>query len=417
TQFVDELQHPQQRYHHGKPSEAAIYAGVIGIGCAIGLRRMMRISRGISEAELEHTVNWHFTLDGLNPPSDRLLRLLGRLAVPTLTRRLPDQLHTSSDGQKFEVRVDSLNANYSFKYFGKEQGVAAYTFRDERDLLWYSTVFSAAERESAYVIDGLMHNEVVKSDIHSTDAFGFSELVFAVSHLLGFSYAPRFKNLQRQRLYIFKSRKRLDRSTWKIKPAGYADDEIVIQQWDEILRMIATIKLKEVTASDLFRRLNSYSKQHALYPHLLFRFSCEGPSVLDSRAFFVSFVAIHYCDFCLMKAELYAYIVAIIKTPLRLHLEIQRHRANPVGIIRSSYRSEGKVKHSNHGRITGLSLDQLKVLQAAFRGDVVLKGSPEDFQLINSREYGASRALLELAKQLGLDRALYSRNEPWVRDC
>ena len=51
-----------------------------------------------------------------------------------------------------------LNANYSFKYFGKKQGVAAYTFRDERDLLWYSTVFSAAERESAYVIDGLMHN-------------------------------------------------------------------------------------------------------------------------------------------------------------------------------------------------------------------------------------------------------------------
>src|SRR5262249_1192265 len=238
TQFVDELQHPQQRYHHGKPSEAAIYAGVIGIGCAIGLRRMMRISRGISEAELEHTVNWHFTLDGLNPPSDRLLRLLGRLAVPTLTRRLPDQLHTSSDGQKFEVRVDSLNANYSFKYFGKEQGVAAYTFRDERDLLWYSTVFSAAERESAYVIDGLMHNEVVKSDIHSTDAFGFSEMVFAVSHLLGFSYAPRFKNLERQRLYIFRSRKGSDRSAWKIKPAGYAEAEIVIQQWAEFLRLI-----------------------------------------------------------------------------------------------------------------------------------------------------------------------------------
>jgi TnpA family transposase len=265
THYVDELQHPQQRYHHGKPSEAAIYAGIIGIGCAIGLRRMMRISRGITEAELEHTVNWHFTLDGLNAASDRVVHLMDRLDLPNLLRRLPEQLHTSSDGQKFEVRVDSLNANYSFKYFGKEQGVAAYTFRDERDLLWYSTVFSAAERESAYVIDGLMHNEVVKSDIHSTDAFGFSELVFAVSHLLGFSYAPRFKNLPRQRLYIFRNRKGVDRSAWKIKPAGYADDEIVIQQWDEILRMIATIKLKEVTASDLFRRLNSYSKQHALY--------------------------------------------------------------------------------------------------------------------------------------------------------
>jgi TnpA family transposase len=70
---------------------------------------------------------------------------------------------------------------------------------------------------------------------------------------------------KRWRLYIFRKRKGVDRSTGKIKPAGYADEEIVIQQWDEILRMTATIKLKEVTASNLFRRLNSYSKQHALY--------------------------------------------------------------------------------------------------------------------------------------------------------
>jgi hypothetical protein len=40
---------------------------------------------------------------------------------------------------------------------------------------------------------------------------------------------------------------------------------LAIQNWDDILRLIATIRLKEVTASDLFRRLNSYSKQHALY--------------------------------------------------------------------------------------------------------------------------------------------------------
>jgi hypothetical protein len=57
------------------------------------------------------------------------------------------------------------------------------------------------------------------------------------------------------------------------------------------------------------------------------------------------------------------------------------------------------------------------MLQAAFRGDVVLKGSPEDFQLLGSKEYGASYALLELAKQLELERALYSRKEPWVGDC
>ena len=40
------------------------------------------------------------------------------------------------------------------------------------------------------------------------------------------------------------------------------------------------------------------------------------------------------------------------------------------------------------------------MLQAAFRGDVVPKGSAEDFQILASKEYGASYALLELAKEL-----------------
>jgi TnpA family transposase len=129
-------------------------------------------------------------------------------------------------------------------------------------------VFSAADRESAYVIDGLLHNDVVKSDIHSTDAFGYSEAIFATSNLIGVAYAPRFKNLKRQRRYIFRSRQSVDRSSWKIKPQGYVDEDRIIQFWDDILRFIATIKLKETTASDIFRRLNSYSKQHGLYQAL-----------------------------------------------------------------------------------------------------------------------------------------------------
>jgi len=76
---------------------------------------------------------------------------------------------------------------------------------------------------------------------------------------------PRFKNLKRQRLYIFKNRQKDDRSTWHIKPTAYCDTDRVLQYWDDILRFIATIKLKETTASEIFRRLNSYSKQHALY--------------------------------------------------------------------------------------------------------------------------------------------------------
>jgi hypothetical protein len=108
-----------------------------------------------------------------------------------------------------------------------------------------------------------------------------------------------------------------------------------------------------------------------------------------------------------------------MKTSRRLHLEIQTHRTHPVGIIRSSFRDPDTqaVKHSQHGRITGVSLDQLKLIQAAFQGEVVPKDDPGAFKCTNSKEYGASYAILELARQLDLDTLLYSRNEPWVRDC
>ncbi len=97
-----------------------------------------------------------------------------------------------------------------------------------------------------------------------------------------------------------------------------------------------------------------------------------------------------------------------------LHLEIQTSRKSPVGILRTSFRENGKMKHTQHGRITGCSLQQLKLLQLAFRERVVPVDDPHAFKILSSREYGASYSILAIAKQLGLHQALYSRPEPWV---
>jgi hypothetical protein len=100
------------------------------------------------------------------------------------------------------------------------------------------------------------------------------------------------------------------------------------------------------------------------------------------------------------------------------HLEIQTSRKSPVGIIRTSSRDKvsGKILHTQHGRITGCSLDQLKLLQLAFREKVIPAEDPRALRILDSKEFGASRALLQIARDLGLHRILYSRSEPWV-DC
>ena len=56
--------------------------------------------------------------------------------------------------------------------------------------LYHSLIISTAEHEAHYVIDGLMHNDVVKSDIHSTDTGGYSEILFGAMHYSGLRSPP-----------------------------------------------------------------------------------------------------------------------------------------------------------------------------------------------------------------------------------
>lgn len=259
------FEHWQQTHIRQTASHPALLAGIMGLGCGIGVRKMARISSRITENELENTVNWRFSIDNIHAANDAVLATMDKMELPNLYRREANVLHTASDGQKFEVRGDSLHASRSFKYFGQGQGVSAYTFVDERHFLWHSLMISAADRESAYVIDGLMHNDVVKSDIHSTDTHGYTEAVFGLTHLLNFSFAPRIKGVGKQQLYLFRGHDRSIREGWKIAPDSYVNDTLIRENWDDLLRLVATIRLKENTASDIFQRLNSYSRQHALY--------------------------------------------------------------------------------------------------------------------------------------------------------
>jgi len=97
-----------------------------------------------------------------------------------------------------------------------------------------------------------------------------------------------------------------------------------------------------------------------------------------------------------------------------VHLEIQKHRKNPVGVFRTSYYKEGQVLHDNLGSISGLDMQTLKLIQASLQGETVMKS---DFHIISGKEYGASYAFLAIAKDIGFDKIIYSRtSEQWVRD-
>ncbi|MBC6905028.1 hypothetical protein DWB84_06065 [Saccharophagus sp. K07] len=51
-------------------------------------------------------------------------------------------------------------------------------------------------------------------------------------------------------------------------PKERINKDKIIDNWEDVLRLCASIKLGEVTASQIFKRLNSYSKNNPLYEAL-----------------------------------------------------------------------------------------------------------------------------------------------------
>lgn len=268
TDFSDCLQHYRVVQQIKRPKPIVFYAGIMAKGCNIGLGKLASVSKGINGNTLETVVNWHFSNDYLMAANNRIIRFINKLALPNFMKRTLGKLHTSSDGQKRNVDFDSILANFSFKYHGSGRGVSIYDFIDERHVLFHSLTMSSSEREAAYVIDGLMCNDEIKSDIHSTDTHGYTDLVFAITHLLGISFAPRLAKIKKRTLYSFGNKMSYQKNGYKILPDQSINMRLINDNWDDILRLVATIKLKENTASQILKRLSSYAKENPLYQGL-----------------------------------------------------------------------------------------------------------------------------------------------------
>ena len=269
TGYLQAFTHLQPRNRRTKPDKRVFFAGITAYGCNLGIPTMTEVAFPLSETELEQTVNWYFSLENIDKANDIIANFTQNLDLPNLYREHQEELNTSSDGQRIPVSYPfALHASHSAKYFRKGKGVSAYSFLDERYIPYYSTIINPADREAIYVVDGMMHNEVFLSSRHATDSHGQTEAVFGLMHLLGFGFTPRIAKLYKQQIYSFTKRKDYEELKYKILPDGYINSNLIAENWDHILKLVASIKLKVCTASQIFKRLNSYSRQHPVYQAL-----------------------------------------------------------------------------------------------------------------------------------------------------
>jgi TnpA family transposase len=260
--FIKAFEHVLGRYHRQAVDEHVIIACLIAWGNNMGIGRMGQIS-DISYQLLSTTSENFIRLETLKDANDLISNAIAELSI-FQHYDIGNLLHSSSDGQKFEARINTINSRHSPKYFGLNKGVVSYTLVANH-IPVNARIIGANEHESHFVFDILFNNTTdIQPNIHSTDTHGTNEINFAILHSFGYQFAPRYKDIYdkvSKSLYGFQHPSNYDKDC-VIKPIRKINTELIVEEWENIQRIMVSLAVKETTQSIIVGKLSAYARKN-----------------------------------------------------------------------------------------------------------------------------------------------------------
>ena len=244
------LEHIKENTNSSEKQKALV-ATLMSNGHNIGFSKMS-ISSSIDESTLRRTSEYYFNNEALSKAQKNLVNYHHSLDI---VKNWGNGENSSSDGMRVPINSKTIYADYNAHYGNKGGGI----YRHVSDQYTPFYVQMLEGRDSNHVLDGLLYHE---SELqiygHSTDTAGYTEQMFALTYLLGFNFKPRIKNLEQQQLYAFEN---IEIDNRKIKKIN---EKIILENYNEILRMIESIKCGKVKASLILNKINSYNRDNGV---------------------------------------------------------------------------------------------------------------------------------------------------------
>ena len=259
TGFVQDFTHMSSRQRPTKKDEPAIMAALSAMGLNIGLQKMSECSDDVTYTGLSTMANWRLYEDTLKRAQATLVNYQHHLP---LARNWGDGTTSSSDGMRVICGVRSLLASHN-PHYGSAQGVTMYRHTSDEYSAFYVNVINTNIRDAVHVIDGVLHHESeLEIEKHFTDTAGYTEQIFGLSHLLGFMFAPRIRDIADSILYLipgtYVSQCLTDVAFRSI------NTKIIEENYDDVLRIAYSIKTGYVSCDMVMSRLGSYSRQNSV---------------------------------------------------------------------------------------------------------------------------------------------------------
>lgn len=259
TAFDQQLVHSATGQAPSPAEKPIMMASLMALGTNIGLTKMAEAAPGISYRQIAHAAQWRMDDDTLRRAQATLVNFHHRLP---LASTWGEGTTSSSDGMRMSLGVSSLYADANPHYgFGK--GATIYRFTSDQGTAFAVQVVTTNSRDALHVIDGILHHETdLAIHEHYTDTAGYTDQIFGLTHLLGFRFAPRLRDVGEARFYTSGNPKDFPKIQALLR--GPLNRKVIRENYDAVLRVAYSIRTGVVPGALIMGKLGSYARQNSV---------------------------------------------------------------------------------------------------------------------------------------------------------
>lgn len=261
TGFLHAFTHAHEEEARADNRTTSLCAVLVAMACNIGLRPLQRKD---TPALTKHRLAWiqqHYIRAETLVESNACL--VNAQKDVTIVQAWGGGEVASADGLRFVVPVKTLNAGPNRKYFSSGRGITYYNFVSDLFAGFHGLVVTGTLRDSLVVLVGLLEQRTgLRPRELMTDTAGYSDIVFGLFWLLGYQFSPRLADTGETRF-------------WRIDPEadygvldGIARQKVKVHLienlWDDMLRVVGSLKLGKVSALEIMRVLQKGGKPSTL---------------------------------------------------------------------------------------------------------------------------------------------------------
>ena len=259
TGFSYALTHAGGNASRSPETQKYLYAAILAQATNLGLSRMATIAN-LNYDRLVWFTNWYLREDTLKEANTTIVNFQYH---QWLSQFWGGGTLSSSDGQRFPVAVKNRQAVSLPRYFGYGKGLTFYTWTSDQHSQYGDKVTPSTLKDAPYLLDAILDNETELNILeHTTDTAGYSDVMFALFDLLGLQFSPRLKALKSKCLYLINQEIKYP----NLKPLfkGKIRTESILNRWDDLLRVVGSLKFGWVTSSLFIGKLQSFPQQNGL---------------------------------------------------------------------------------------------------------------------------------------------------------